>query len=179
MVRHHSGLIFLCLHLCLRPTLVLLGGRSFCLRLVSRELDVPSVHGCNINVLELQTVLEAAKRWSSKWSGLHILVRPDNAATVAAVNQGTSRSVGMLSIIKQLFWLSVEFDFRLSAQHLPGRLNVLSDCLFRLDVVDSAVLAKSFLSVSVNEIVECADHMTYCAFLSLQEAWRGTSASYC
>jgi hypothetical protein len=112
---------------------------------VNWALDVPSVVDCNINILELQTVLEAAKRWGSRWSGLHILVRSDNAATVAAVNRGTSRSVGMLSIIKQLFWLSVEFDFRLSAQHLPGRLNVLSDCLSRLDVFDSAVLAKSFL----------------------------------
>ena len=79
---------------------------------VSWEIDFPESKNSHINQLELQTVLVAAEKWGPLWRGQHIKVRSDNMTTVASINKGTSRSVGLLAIVQKLFWLSVEFGFK-------------------------------------------------------------------
>jgi hypothetical protein len=94
--------------------------------------DIPSMSESHINVLELEMVNQAAMRWGQFWSGHHVLIRSDNAATVACINKGSTRSVPMLKIVEKLFWLSVFFGFKLSASFLPGIENVLADRISRL-----------------------------------------------
>jgi hypothetical protein len=137
---------------------------------VNWYLDYPEYAESNINVLELLTVLESARRWGSKWAGHHILVRSDNVSAVAAINNSTSRSGPLLEIIKELFWLAVKFDFKLSACHLSGKLNVLSDKLSRLHCFDDAVCAKNML-VGVNGVITCVNHISYTSYLFLQGMW--------
>ena len=72
-------------------------------------------------------VYQSALRWGHLWSGAHILVRSNNAATVASINKGTSRSGEMLKIVEKLFWISVKFNFLLTAKFIPGVENVLAD----------------------------------------------------
>ena len=93
-------------------------------------------------------------------------------ATVAAVNNTTSRSPPLLLIIKELFWLSVEFEFRLSAIHLPGKFNLYSDKLSRLFDVYDANYAMYLLTGGKMSIVSCNDHMSYSAYVALQIAWQ-------
>ena len=134
---------------------------------------MPEVKSKHINVLELQTVLVAAEMWGSSWRGSHILVRSDNMATVSAINKGSSRSLELMPIIQQLFWLSVKFQFRLTASFLPGRLNVLSDHLSRLHDINSALFVQNmFPNMSV---IECNGHLTERSFHWLQECWMMTS----
>jgi hypothetical protein len=134
--------------------------------------DFPQLSNANINVLELKTVLVAAKRWGPLWRGSHVLVRSDNFATVAAINNTTTRSSELLVIVKELFWLSVEHNFRLSAKHLPGILNVFSDHLSRMHDVSSANNAHCLLLGSTSSAnVYCQGKMTYGAFMSLQRSW--------
>jgi hypothetical protein len=52
-------------------------------------------------------------------------VLSDNVAAVQAINNGTSRCMELWEIIKELFWLSVDYSFKLSAKHIEGKLNVL------------------------------------------------------
>jgi hypothetical protein len=82
-------------------------------------IDLPACKDEHINELELRTVLESAKRWGDQWSGKHILVRSDNMSCVSAINKSTSRSIELLGIVKELFWLSVQHNFLLSASFLP------------------------------------------------------------
>ena len=98
----------------------------------SWSMDFPEIQHSHINVLELQTVLLAARRWGHLWTGKHVVVRSDNTVSVAAVNNGTSRSLEILDIVQNLFWTSVKFGFKLSANYIPGRLNVVSDRLSRI-----------------------------------------------
>ena len=133
--------------------------------------DHPEIVDKHINVLELKTVLESAKRWGPLWSGLHILVRSDNSATVAAVNKGTSRSEELLSLVQEIFWLSVKYNFKLSARFIPGQANVLADRLSRLDSVAEAHEARLFLTNFSQEIVPCRSHMTPISFIYLQDCW--------
>ena len=139
------------------------------------SVDSPELVGSNINILELQTVLLAARRWGHLLAGRHILVRSDNVSTVSAVNRSTSRSSDMMKIVKELFWVSVEYGFKLSAKHLPGKLNVLADCLSRLDSVFTANRANFLLSGAVNVMLYgCCSHMSYGSFLLLQKMWSET-----
>jgi hypothetical protein len=124
----------------------------------------------NINVLELKCVLLAVTRWGNLWGGKHIMVRSDNMSTVASINKTTSRSAEMLSIIKELFWLSVKYNFLLSASYIPGKLNVISDRISRLSDINCAYDACELLRVS-NGLVPCKGHMSQNAFLSLQRVW--------
>jgi hypothetical protein len=99
------------------------------------------------------------------------MVRSDNVSTVSAVNRSTSRSAEMMKIVKELFWVSVEHNFKLSAKHIPGKLNILSDCLSRLDIVYSANLAAYLLNGFSSMLYGCCSHMSYGSFLYLQGRW--------
>lgn len=137
--------------------------------------DYPDLDTSNINILELFSVLLAARRWGHLWVGHHILVRSDNTATVAAINKSTSRSPGMLYLVKQIFWLSVEHDFILSARYLPGKLNVLSDSISRMHDPYFAHSANLLMGGLPGHMLYCSGHMSDQSFLSLQMQWRANS----
>lgn len=128
--------------------------------------DHPNIVDCHINVLELATVLHAAKRWGRFWTGYHILIRSDNSSTVSAVNKGTSRSKEFMSILRQLYWLSVWHGFRLTAQHIRGEHNFLADLISR---INDPRYAQKFVNVCspTTGVVNCVRHMTFNSFLSL------------
>jgi hypothetical protein len=132
--------------------------------------DLPEYKEAHINVLELLTILESAKRWGALWTGRHILVRSDNLALMSAINKASSRSPDLLKLVKELFWLSVRYDFRLSASYLPGKLNILSNKLSRLHCLKDAEFARGML-VGYRNILSCKSHMSYDVYVSLQEEW--------
>jgi hypothetical protein len=138
---------------------------------VSWKEDFPTFCSSHINVLELKSVLIAAERWGHLWYGRHIIVKSDNMSAVAAVNKSTSRSPELLYLIKQLFWLSVEHNFKLSAEYLPGKLNFLADGLSRMHEKFHANYAMYLLTGSSFNCLSCMSHMSYSAHLSLQLAW--------
>jgi hypothetical protein len=135
------------------------------------ERDFPAFKDSHINVLELKTVLESVKRWASLWSGCHICVRSDNSATVASINKGSSRSPDLLLLIQELFWLSVQYSFKLSASFIPGKINYLADRISRLDLLPQALDAYAMLSNFAGNIVPCKDHMSPRSFVFLQDRW--------
>ena len=75
-------------------------------------------------------------------------------------------------IVRELFWLSVKYDFRLTALYTPGKLNVLSDRVSRLDEPVAALEAFELLSVSYTIPVYACNHMSYDSFLALQDTWK-------
>jgi hypothetical protein len=143
---------------------------------VKWDVDVPrsEFSTAHINQLELLTVFIAAKRWGPTWTGCHILVRSNNTATVATVNKGTSRSSALLAIIYELFWLSMTYSFKLSAAFVPGRSNVLADCLSRMNVFDHALCAHNLLVGECPMMIPCSGQMSSPTFACLQVYWRPT-----
>jgi hypothetical protein len=128
------------------------------------------VAGYNINLLELQSVLVAARHWGHLWGGSHVLVHSDNVSTVASINKSTSRSPEMMSIVRELFWCAV-YNFKLSAAYLPGKLNIISDRISRLHEYDSANDACILLFDGVQFPILCNSHMSQIAFFALQSRW--------
>jgi hypothetical protein len=138
---------------------------------VNWNLDVPELAEAHINVKELMSVFIAARIWSPYWYGRQIVVRSDNMAAVASINKSTSRSSDLLPIVKELFWLTIKYNFKLSAVFIPGKLNILADHLSRLDDIESAFQAKSLLLPAVNDVLLCKSRISLMTFLMLQEKW--------
>jgi hypothetical protein len=132
--------------------------------------DLPSMVQSNINVLELQSVLLGVRRWAHLWVGCHILVRSDNSSTVYALNKTSSRSPEMLAIIKEIFWYSIKYGFKISAAFIPGKLNIISDRISRLHELQSAHDAFVLLNNGL-KCIPCIGHMSKDAFLYLQKSW--------
>jgi hypothetical protein len=97
----------------------------------------------------------------------NILIRQVITCVVCAINKTTSHRQGMLEIVKELFWCSVKYNCRLSAMHLPGDLNIVSDIMSRLHEFSSACDTHHLLSNNV--LAFCNSQMIMDAFLSLQE----------
>jgi hypothetical protein len=125
----------------------------------------------HINVLEMLTVLLAIQRWGPCLRGTHFVVRSDNMTTLAALNKGTSRSREIMPLVREVFWLSVKFDFVLTCVFLPGVDNVLADKISRLDNLDSVLEARYILPGFSDTPVSCCDHMSTDSYLCLQDLW--------
>jgi hypothetical protein len=67
----------------------------------------------------------------------------------------------------------VKFGFRLSASHIAGRLNIMSDLISRMHIVDAAIKAHVLLCpfVCSDWVLECKGRMTESTFLLLQDLW--------
>ena len=68
-----------------------------------------------------------------------MLVHCDNAAVVAVINSRYSREGQLMQMLRCLFFIEAQHQFRLSAVHIAGVRNDLADSLSRND-------AKAFLT---------------------------------
>ncbi|MCP4545470.1 MAG: hypothetical protein GY835_03255 [bacterium] len=108
------------------------------------QVSVPNSVLDNINYLELFAVLLAARQWGHLWRNRRILLQSDNTQTVACINNGSSRNPLATELLRELFWLSAESNFHMTASHLPGHLNVTADRLSRL--LDAQTLPSILIS---------------------------------
>ncbi len=141
----------------------------------SWHVDHPDIVGSHINCLECFTLLLAARRWKSHWANKHLVVYSDNTTTVSAINNGSSRSKDIMPYLRELFWLSVESNFHITARHLPGRLNILSDRLSRLhdptnwQPLSSLPTSAPSINYGNSLVLNLYGHVSYPCYLYLQE----------
>ena len=95
-------------------------------------IDFPGMAPEHINVKELCTIILAARRWAHLWSNKHIVIYTDNSCSMYSVNKGTSHNVKCMALLRELFWLSALHNFHITARHIPGVDNILSDYISRL-----------------------------------------------
>ena len=87
------------------------------------------------------------------------------------MNKSTSRSKALMPIIREIFWLSVEYNITVSASYIAGKLNVLPDRISRLDQLLCAYDARFLLAGFGREVVYCSTNMSFSSFIWLQERW--------
>jgi hypothetical protein len=124
----------------------------------------------DIAVKELYAILEAARRWSVFWSGKRVILRCDNLACVGAVNKGSSPHPIMMEILRELFWLSANWNYRVTAIWIRGTMNWAADLLSRYKV--NEFLVQTFLRrcVTLNR-----ESLPSCAILSQNHHGQYTS----
>ena len=91
---------------------------------------------CHINLLELEAVFQALKQFHHSLTGRTVLLHTDNTTVACYINkQGGARSRPLSQRTEELLlWCSSQ-SIRLSAQYVPGRLNILADLLSRPHMV--------------------------------------------
>ena len=97
------------------------------------------------------------------WQNKRVLVICDNSTSVSCINRGTSRSPLLMKyFLRYMFWLSVVYNFRLTAMHFPGVDNVLADKISRLHEPYSRHYLLALLAAS-----PLSWHMSYNGFVYL------------
>ena len=106
----------------------LLGWGAHCRGVATGGLWSPQERGLHINILELIGGTFAVKTFAKELSGLHIRLRMDNSTSIAYINHmGGTRSPTLAAYAKQLWTWCLERNITISAEHLPGVLNITAD----------------------------------------------------
>lgn len=74
-------------------------------------------------------ILIAARNFGHNWANTHVVCFSDNTQVVATVKKRVSINSLSMSILTELFWLSVINNFYITARHIPGTNNVVTDML--------------------------------------------------
>lgn len=111
--------------------------------------DQPSCS--NINVLELVPIWLCIKRLSHQWRDYHVLCYTDSASVLGMVNKGCSTNDQCMVLLRDIFWWCAIYNIHLTARHIPGCDNIVSDALSRIDVLgDLSVIEKFSLCCSIS-----------------------------
>lgn len=99
-------------------------------------VDLPKIKDFKLSMalLELYPIVVAALLWGKLWAGKRILFHCDNSSTVHIIQKGRSKINSIMCLMRQLTWLSVKYNFFVTAEHIPGAKNVYADLLSRLQV---------------------------------------------
>ena len=85
-----------------------------------------------------------------------------------AINNGYFRSPEFMGILRELYWQSVRFDFRVTAVHIKGEQNIVPDMISRLHEEKSMYSFVKLLILN-NVSLDFSNHMSINAFMSVQE----------
>ena len=86
----------------------------------------------NIEYLELYGLCAGIFTWEHMLRNTRIVVFCDNSSVVHMINASTSGCKNCMTLIRLLTLNNLQFNGRVFAKHVPGRLNSLSDSLSRL-----------------------------------------------
>lgn len=88
----------------------------------------------HINIKELFPITVALELWGKRLENKSVLFFSDNETVVAIINKQTSPNPHMMALLRRLVTVSLCFNIRFRAKHIPGTENVLADALSRLQV---------------------------------------------
>lgn len=96
------------------------------------ERAFPGAESLPINYKEVLALEPAVKKWAHCWTNKKIFVHVDNQAAVGIINKGSCKNPYVMNSLRNIFWLSAVYNFRLKALYYPGRHNRIADAVSRL-----------------------------------------------
>ena len=142
------------------------------------KMDYPDIYPLHINYKEVMAVLLAANRWAPLWQNADVTVVTDSMVAKCIINKGTCKQEQVMGCLRRLFWLQVQYNFRLNAIHIPGCLNQIPDSISRLHEPGQILRLQSLLNhwhqLSGHKII-WDNHMSHAALqvvLPLIRRWR-------
>ena len=113
----------------------------------------------NITFLELTPIVLALEAWKNTLKNRAVILHTDNHSLVSIINNQTSKEPLVLKFLRYLVLSSLQLNIIVSAVHISGKDNYLSDLLSRLQVdafkksqpaADNMPVAVRSLPVSLN-----------------------------
>ncbi len=95
------------------------------------HIDSPSLAGEHINIKELGIIAHALQNWAPLHKGAHIFIGTDNIFSMTAVNKGSIRNTKARKIVGKIAEIAMFYDIMITAYHIPGNLNCVSDSISR------------------------------------------------
>ena len=86
----------------------------------------------NINFLELVPIYLGLQLLSPNLKDAHVVCYTANTQVMAMINRGVSVNPLAMSLLREMFWISVRNNIHLTARHVPGVMNIHADYLSRL-----------------------------------------------
>jgi hypothetical protein len=87
----------------------------------------------DITFLELFLVVISVHIWGIHLKNKRIIFNVDNQAVVAIINKKSSKSNRVMTLVRNLVLLSLQYNIMLKAEHIPGKINNIADALSRSD----------------------------------------------
>ena len=91
---------------------------------------------------ELFPIFVVATIWGHQWSTKKILFHSDNQTVVDIWQNGSVKCPYLAHLLRQIFFLCAKYSFSINIVHIPGKYNILSDLLSRLQIAKFKALAK-------------------------------------
>jgi hypothetical protein len=83
---------------------------------------------------ELFPIVLACNVWGNTWRNRRIQFYCDNQSVVAILSSGTSKDSRLMQLLRELFLCAARFNFKVTAQHVPGKENGIADSLSRFNL---------------------------------------------
>ena len=112
--------------------------------------DWPAASQLHINYKETLCVILAARAWAPLWKDHMVTIFTDSTVCRALINKGTSRHLLIMESLRELFWLSVQYNFHIRAVHVRGQDNTVADAISRITAPNGLVTLSSVLGYSIN-----------------------------
>ena len=99
------------------------------------QRDFPSTwQNVNIAVKELVPIVLAVHLWGDSLKNKKITFFCDNQAIVSVINNQSSKDTTIMTLVRKLVLTSLTQNFVFASKHIPGRHNVIADCLSRSQI---------------------------------------------
>ena len=79
--------------------------------------------------------------WGAMWSRKRIQFHCDNQSVVHIIHSGSSKDDNIMHLFCELFLITAKYNFRVSAVHIPGKINAIADPLSRFKLQEFSHLA--------------------------------------
>ncbi len=146
------------------------------------EYDSPAAKELHINDKEIFAGVLAARRWAHLWTNSVVFFHTDNMTARAAFDKGTVRSESGMVMLRELFWLSAKFNFKVVGVFIPGVVNHLPDAITRLHQPGYPLVLASEMGYSTQDFRHFAstfpEHMSLNCIISLTSQIRKYSDSW-
>ena len=120
---------------------------------INWKLDWGEASNLHINYKETLAIVGAAKRWASLWSNSVVIIKTDNQCAKQVINKGTTKNKFIMAQLRELFWLSVLYNFEIKCIYIPGINNCLPDAISRLHEKGQFLRAESLLSERLHVMI--------------------------
>ena len=94
--------------------------------------------------LEMLNILAAQRVWQIQWSNMKVEIACNNQAVVQVLTSGKTRALILAAIARNIQFQAALVNLSLKFTHLPGKVNVLADLLFRWQNMHNKFLPNCF-----------------------------------